>query len=96
LVLCESRRALPEMPTIRRLEVEVPAGGAEGVGGRGDPAAGGGDGLCDALDRQLAGDGRGAVLAQLDARGGEADRRVVGGVEELLAEDVRTERLSSG
>ena len=54
------------------LEVEVAAGVAERVGGGRDPRAGRLDRARDALDRQLAGDGRGAVLAQVEVVGGEA------------------------
>src|SRR5919107_1428001 len=75
------------------LEVEVPAGVAEGVAGRGDPGARGGHGAGDALDRQLALDLGDAVLAELDLVGAEVDGRVVGGVEELGAQDVRAELL---
>src|SRR5215213_9394193 len=45
------------------LEVEVAAGVAERVGGGRDPGAGRGDRARDALDRELAVDARGAVLA---------------------------------
>src|SRR5215204_4396092 len=75
------------------LEVEVAAGVAERVGVRGDPGAGGGDGAGDALDRQLALDLGGAVLAQLDVLRGEGHVGVVGGVEELAAQDVGAELL---
>src|SRR4051794_27634768 len=75
------------------LEVQVPARGAERVGGRRGPRARGPDGLRDALDGQLAlGHGR-AVIAEIDARGLIAHGRESGGVKELLREDVRAERL---
>src|SRR4051794_10210235 len=71
------------------LEVEVPAGGAERVGGRRGPRARRLDGLRDALDGQLAlGDG-GAVLAEIDRGRLVADGRESGGIEELRGEDVR-------
>src|SRR3954468_3882476 len=75
------------------LEVEVTAGVAEGVGGRRGPRARGLDRGRDALDRQVALDLGGAVLAQVEVGGDERHLGMVGGVEELLAEDVRAELL---
>ena len=79
--------------SIDGLELQVRAGVAERVGGRGDPGARGGDRVGDALDRQVARDLGGAVVGQVDVRGDEGDLRVVLGVEELVAQDVGAELL---
>src|SRR5215208_1202946 len=76
-----------------RLEVEVAARGAEGVRRGGDPGAGRGDRARDALDRELALDGDGAVLAEVDVARAERHLGVAGGVEELRAQDVGAELL---
>ena len=76
-----------------RLQLQVRAGVAEGVGARGGPRAGRGHGLRRVADRQVADDRRGAVLAQVEVVGDERDLRELVGREEVVAEDVGAELL---
>src|SRR5919109_667347 len=75
------------------LEVEVPARVAERVGGGRGPGAGGLDRVRDALDRQVALDDGGAVLAEVELGRHEGHLGVVLRIEELAAQDVGAELL---